>query len=270
MKLFVNHFNEKDFEKHLDGIKHIDFSLFINKVPQSQDQLSLINIIALAEPNEYFGWNKWIIGNQNIFDIIFTFEDNILNNCDNSRFVTLGHTWMKPEQYSKERNKKFELAHLCGLLKKAPGHFLRHELIDRENEIKIPTRFFSTYGDRYNIEEARIGREKVYADSQFNVAIENVSRRGWFTEKLIDCFLFKSIPLYWGCSNVDDFFNSEGIIKVDNVDDIVYISNQLTDSYYKDKIKILEENYQESLKWLNYEKKISDEIKNIFKHNNLI
>jgi hypothetical protein len=271
MKIFTSIFSEKIFIDLLSEANHIDFSLFINTTPQSQDQLSSINILALAEPNEYFGWNKWVIENKNMFNVIFTFEDNILNTCDNARFLTLAHTWLKPDQYNKERERKFEIAHLCGILKKAPGHMLRHELIDRQNEIKIPTRFFPTFGDRYNIEEARIGRETVYANSQFNVAIENVSRRGWFTEKLIDCFLFKTIPIYWGCSNIENFFNIEGIIKFRNVDDLIYISNNyLTEDLYNSKKDILEENFQSALKWINYENVLTSNILDIFKHNKLI
>jgi hypothetical protein len=271
MKLYTSHFSEETFASLLHEASHIDFSLFISTVPQSQEQLSLINIIALAEPNEYFEWNKWIIENKDLFNIIFTFEDNILNNCDNAQFLTLAHTWLQPDQYSKERQKQFELAHLCGILKKAPGHLLRHELIDRENEIKIPTKFYPTIGDRYNIEDARKGREIVYANSQFNVAIENVNKRGWFTEKLIDCFLFKSIPLYWGCSNIGDFFNIEGIIKFENVDDLIYITNKnLSEELYNSKKDILEENYQLALQWISYEKTLTNQILEIFKFNKLI
>jgi hypothetical protein len=36
---------------------------------------------------------------------------------------------------------------------------MRHEILDRKNELKIPTKFFDVYGDRHNIEDARIGKE---------------------------------------------------------------------------------------------------------------
>jgi hypothetical protein len=271
MKLYTAHFPEKTFADLLTEVQHLDFSLFVSTIPQSQDQLSSVNIIALAEPNEYFGWNKWVIENKNLFNVIFTFEDNILNNCENARFLTLAHTWLQPDQYNKERQRRFELAHLCGALKKAPGHLLRHELMDRQNEIKIPTRFYPTIGDRYNIEDARVGRETVYADSQFNVAIENVSRRGWFTEKLIDCFLFKTLPVYWGCSNIGDFFNTDGIIKFDNVDDLIYISNNhLSEELYNSKKDVLEENHKLALEWINYEKALTNQMIEIFKFNKLV
>ena len=143
-------------------------------------------------------------------------------------------------------------------------------MLARKDEIQIPTKFFDTYGDRYNIEEARKGKEEVFGDSMFGVAIENTSHRGYFTEKILDCLLLKTIPIYWGCSNIGDFFNIEGIIKFENIDDFIYISNQLTDKYYDSKKKIITENYNLALKYVDYEHNISNTIINIFKHNNLI
>ena len=33
----------------------------------------------------------------------------------------------------------------------------------------------------------------------FHIAIENVSQRSYFSEKLLDCFLTRTVPVYWGC-----------------------------------------------------------------------
>ncbi|MFK5281932.1 hypothetical protein ACI3PL_20485, partial [Lacticaseibacillus paracasei] len=88
----------------------------------------------------------------------------------------------------------------------------------REKEFKIPTNFHKTIGDRSNLEDARIGKEIVFGNSQYGICIENFSHRGFFTEKLLDCFLMKTIPIYWGCSDIGTYFNKEGIIKFENVD----------------------------------------------------
>lgn len=269
MKLFTSYFDEKEIEGLLNKYSHVDFTLFINTLPSSPTDFSSINILALCEPGEYFGWTSKVIENHKSFDVIFTFDDRILNNCDNAQFLTLAHSWLQPDQYTITKEKKFEIAHLAGALKKAPGHLLRHEILERENEFKLPTKFFHTYGERYDIEKARIGREEVYSTSQYNVAIENFHKRGWFTEKLIDCFLLKTIPLYWGCSNIGDFFNKEGIIEFGDVDDLIYITSQLDEKYYQSKLKYIEENHQEALNWLSYQKALTDNIISIFEYNNI-
>jgi hypothetical protein len=270
MKLKVAHFDEIIFREKLKHLSHIDFSLFVETHPQSQSELSSINIISLQEPNEYFGLHDWVIQNKDLFQIILTQSDKILNNCDNAIYQPFGHTWLKPNQYKKEHNKEFKLAHLQGKLLKTYGHSLRHQVTARKNEFNIPTKFYETYGDRNNIENARLGKEFIFGDSQFGVVIENVSCRGYFTEKILDCLLLKTIPIYWGCSNIGDYFDIEGIIPFNNVDDLIYISNNLTKDFYESKKEIINKNWKLALDYVDYEQNIANTITNIFKHNKLI
>jgi hypothetical protein len=270
MKLKVSHFNKKIFEDKLQHLSHLDFSLFVETPPQSQDELSDINIISFQEPNEYFGLHDWVIQNKELFDIILTQSDKVLNNCDNAFYQPFGHTWLKPDQYNKEHDKKFQLSHLCGKLNKTYGHSLRHETLSRKNEFSIPLNFYDVYGDRNNIDDARLGKEFVFGDSQFGIVIENTSYRGYFTEKILDCFLLKTIPVYWGCSNIGDYFDIDGIITFNNVDDLIYKTNQLNESYYEDRKEIINKNWKLALEYVNYEQNIVNTITNIFKHNKLI
>jgi len=270
MKIFTKFFHTETFEEKALNLKDIDFSLFVDDVPKKQEDLSSINIMVLAEPNEYFGFHDWTIQNKDLFSIILTWDDKILNTCDNAVFLPFGHTWFKSNQYEKHHQKEFKIAHLCGELLKSYGHQMRHEILARENEIISPTKFYKTIGDRHNLEDARIGKEIVFADSQFGVAIENFSHRGWFSEKILDCFLLKTIPIYWGCSNIGDFFNKEGIIEFGNIDDFIYIINELDGNYYNFKKEVIEENYQKALPYVDYEQTIINKITAIFKLNKII
>jgi hypothetical protein len=147
---------------------------------------------------------------------------------------------------------------------------MRHEILARENEFKIPTNFYKTIGDRYNEDDASIGKETVFGNSMFGIAIENFSHRGYFSEKILDCFLMKTIPIYWGCSNIFDYFFEPGVLKFGNVDDLIYISNMLTPEFYESRKEAIEENYRLALQNINYEEKIINKIEEIFKINNLI
>ena len=66
MKLKVNNFDEKSLRNKLNGLSNIDFSLFIDSVPELGDE-SPLNILVLQEPNEYFGLHDWAIKNQHYF-----------------------------------------------------------------------------------------------------------------------------------------------------------------------------------------------------------
>jgi hypothetical protein len=270
MKVKANHFDAESFEKKLGHLSHLDLSILVDYPPTKQEDLSTLNVLVLQEPNEYFGIHDWAIKNQHLFSLILTWDDKVLNNCSNALLMPFGHTWFTPEQYYEPHHKKFQISHLCGKLHKTYGHSLRHELLARQNEIKTPIKFFDVYGERHDIEKARIGKEEVFGDSMFGVAIENTSHRGYFTEKLLDCLLLKTIPIYWGCTNVNDFFNPKGILQVGNVDDMIYISNNLNSDFYESHQDVIEENFNKALDYVDYEQNVVDKITEIFKHNKLI
>ncbi len=45
------------------------------------------------------------------------------------------------------------------------------------------------------------------APYRYSVVIENVQERDYFSEKLIDAILCKTVPIYWGCPNIGDYFD---------------------------------------------------------------
>ena len=112
MNIKVNHFDKKVFEDLLNNLKNIDFSLFIDDIPKNEKELSSINILVLQEPNEYFGIHDWAIQNKHLFDVILTWDDKVLNNCENALLLYFGHTWFTPDQYKTDKEKKFEKKNL--------------------------------------------------------------------------------------------------------------------------------------------------------------
>ena len=271
MKLFIKSFEEKIFREKLEELKHLDFSLFIDDVSVDMRDYSSLNIMVLVEPNEYFGLHDWTIKNKHRFDIIFTWSDKVLNNCDNAIYLPFGHTWLKPDQYQKQHEKKYEISHLCGNLKKSYGHMMRHEIMERQNEFKIPINFHQTIGDRYNIEDARIGKETVFGQSQYGIVIENFQHRGFFTEKILDCLLLRTIPIYWGAPDIKTFFDDRGIIQFTCVDDLIERIDYFRDYYNLEEIQsAIENNFKYALRYVNFEQNVVNEITKIIKLNGLI
>ena len=110
-----------------------------------------------------------------------------------------------------------------------------------KNEFNISTKFYETYGDRNNIDDARLGKEFIFGDSQFGVVIENTSHRGYFTEKIMEMFLLKTIPVYWGCPNIDNFFDSSYWITVEQL-----LSFDFTEQYYYNNIDKINKNFEKA------------------------
>lgn len=66
----------------------------------------------------------------------------------------------------------------------------------------------SYYGENYKGSLDYDGNCKLrgLVDYKFSVVLENSQQKNYFTEKLADAFLSWSVPLYWGCPNIIDFF----------------------------------------------------------------
>jgi hypothetical protein len=104
----------------------------------------------------------------------------------------------------------------------------------------------------------------------FGVAIENTQHNGYFTEKILDCFLQKTIPIYWGCSDITDVFDPKGIITFTSVDDAIRKINKLDKEYYWSRQSVIDENYSRALQYVDYEQNVYNKIEEIFKFNKVI
>jgi hypothetical protein len=120
------------------------------------------------------------------------------------------------------------------------GHKLRHETISKYSEK------MDVMGNGYNPIPLKIDGLKDY---MYSVVIENCKRDYYFTEKLIDCFLTGTIPIYWGCPSIGDYFNTKGIIIVDDIDDIGKSLSNVTTELYEEMKPYLIENFNKAKKY---------------------
>jgi hypothetical protein len=87
-----------------------------------------------------------------------------------------------------------------------------------------------------------------------------MSSYNWFTEKLIDCFQTKTIPIYLGCPNIGDFFDTRGMFIVKNLDDITNVCNSITTETYHQMLPYIQENYERSFKYAKFRESLRDKI----------
>jgi hypothetical protein len=88
-----------------------------------------------------------------------------------------------------------------------------------------------------------INKEDGLKDFCFSFAMENATYSNMFTEKITDCFMTGTIPIYYGISNIGDYFNTDGIIKL--TDD--FKIEDLSFDLYFSKIKAVKENLKLSM-----------------------
>ena len=87
-------------------------------------------------------------------------------------------------------------------------------------------------------------------DYRFSIVIENCKRDYYFTEKLIDCFKTGTIPIYWGCPSINNFFDVNGMILFDNLDELKDIIKICDESLYLDKFESVKNNFLLSTKYV--------------------
>ena len=103
--------------------------------------------------------------------------------------------------------------------------------------------------------------------SQFHIVIENVTEDNWFTEKLIDCFQTKTIPIYIGCNNIGEYFDLRGMFHVNSLEEMVEVCNTITTETYQNMLEFVNINYDKSMNYHDFRKRIEDEVKSFISNN---
>ena len=223
-----------------------------------------------------------IIANHDQYDLILTTDDLILNNCSNAILFPYGTTWLNKGRIDDENgighyapivdelhnNKKFECSFLCSFhARELDGYKIRKEIwllaLKNAELIKNPINFYSSprmiipnapdwYLERFlpfTDNPLPNDSKDVLFSSQFHLSIESTKVKNYFTEKLIDALITKTVPIYWGCSNIGEFFNEKGILQVTSTQDMVDKINELTPETYESMLPYIEENFEIAKKY---------------------
>jgi hypothetical protein len=186
----------------------------------------------MKKSNDFVRLNHWK------FDKIFTCNREILDTVENSDLVPIGGCWIpETERVIHKKNKIISI--IASNKTFLTGHKLRHEVIS-----KIPK--LDVYGRGYKEIPTKLDGLKDY---KFSIAIENDKIDYYFTEKIIDCFITGTIPIYWGCPSIGNFFDINGILTFNTIDELNDIINNL-DNEYEKRFESVKTNFELSKKYL--------------------
>jgi len=173
-------------------------------------------------PNTY----QWVRNNHDNFEYVLTYDKELIEVADNIIFYPHSGCWIKPEDHNVYHKSKL-LSIIASNKRMTIGHKLRHEAIDicGVNNVNL-----DVYGRGYNPIGYKLDALKDYA---FTIVVENVKYDYYFTEKLMDALTTGTIPIYWGCPSIGDFFNTDGIIIFDGVEDLLSKLKELSFEKYK-------------------------------------
>ena len=177
---------------------------------------------------------NFVRDNADKFEAIWTHDRELLELLPNAVKLPFGGCWIDDFDWAiHPKTKNFSI--IASAKRQHPGHRQRHQIIAGAGG------HIDVFGGGYNPLKDKIDGLRDY---RFHFCIENIKRDYWFTEKLIDCFVTGTIPLYWGCPSIGDFFNTDGMICYDEVKELPPILQSCNDDLYLSKMDAIEENFE--------------------------
>jgi hypothetical protein len=268
-------------------------TFWYDKFPENIEQLQInpYNFLFLHEPDDFFGMASHAIKVKDYFTAILSWDQKLLDVCVNGIKFTYNGCTLDSDYINEvdTREKQFQISFLCGTKTLVEGHLLRHKVYKLDENITIPKKWYYVLEDYDHKNDVRpgygnyakdtshipkgvdiigYGRRVLFNDSMFNVVIENVNQLNWYN-KIGDNFLSKTIPVYWGCSNISEFgYDERGIIRFDNEVELLNIINNLTPEMYNQMKPYIDHNY-EVAKLDYFENRISEFFNQFIELNNI-
>jgi hypothetical protein len=199
---------------------------------------SQINVLCLLESESIVStFNNELLSQ---FDLILTWRKDIYEKNLNAQKFLYGTKWV--EEMSNLEIKENKMSFLISNKIMTSGHEFRHEVFNilsgiSNSSYDIEFNFFKTPPRIYS-------KNEILDKYKFSIVMENDIKDNYFTEKIIDCFATKTVPIYWGCKNIGEYFDSNGIITFNDAADLIEIVMNLNSDKYLNLINNIENNYK--------------------------
>jgi hypothetical protein len=210
------------------------------------------NYAWIIEPPIINGENyQRIIQHSSKFNKVFSYMSYLGEQISNYVYIPHGGTWLRDSEL-----RIYDKTKLCSSIFSHKTwntyHRMRHNIYNNLKHTNTVD-FFGSGSD--NPIEFKITALKDY---MFSIVIENSIEDCYFTEKLLDCFLTGTIPIYCGHKNISKFFDTNGILFFNEEADLPSILETLTESLYASMKDSINTNFHLAHKYIHPEKLINE------------
>ena len=224
----------------------VDVSLFTDKdlhSPMVYQVSTKYKVVYLSECRSIhpFAYDN-VVKVEDKFDYIFTHDSELLKRGPKYVKNVLGTSWLTEEE-AKIYPKTKLVSHIASSKKWSRGHNLRH-LIGNAIRGKFDVDF---WGSAYTPFESKLTPLKEY---RFSITVMNAKHDNYFTETLVDTFRCGTIPIFWGCDNIGEFFNEKGILRFNTGPELFKILNNISEELYNEMLPYAEENFELAKKYV--------------------
>ena len=204
----------KDFTFTEDEVDECDY-LVILDYPKSDFEVKVSpdNIIhlCLEPPNEISKYRQYANKQVNIiYSQIATCKNTILSHGALPWHIDQNFDFLSSLEYNALK-KTNQIIWITSNQKTSKGHLSRMKFLETIKELPE----ISLYGRGINpIDD----KWEVLSSSKYAIAYENFNNPYYWTEKISDCFLSYTLPLYFGCTDISRYFPQNSYIQFDPKD----------------------------------------------------
>ena len=199
----------------LDPVEECDFLVMLNNRIKTDTIVKCPkeNVWAIMQEPYMKGFTDWMAEKHEHFSKVFTHHLP----TDDPKYVASHPAlpWHVNRTFdqlvsSQVSVKSRKLSWIVGNAKDLPGHmkrwsFLEHIKQDRTLDIDLFGRAVKFIEDKWD----------GLAPYKYSLAVENTRGPDYWTEKVADCFLSWTVPLCYGCTNMEDYFPKGSFIRID-------------------------------------------------------
>ena len=171
------------------------------------------------------------------FTLIFTHDSRILEK-PNAYFFNWANVW-----YTSDSPKTKGISLVSSWKDWCPLHKARislAQLFSMSNKVDV----YGTWNDPNKNPELVVPVKDYLENYKFSIIIENDIDDLWYTEKILNCFSTKTVPIYLGARKIGDVFNEKGIIRVNDWMEIPEVVNNLDIDSYDSYLPYINDNFE--------------------------
>ena len=178
---------------------------------------------------------------------VFTFEDSLLSK-PGGKFQPyyVGGSMLRMDEKLRFEERLNGISFVLSSKRITSGHKFRHKIASRFSKKFNITQYGSGINDFDD-------RHVPYSSYQYSIVVENGKNSYLFTEKLIDCLLHRTIPIYWGGSKVLELFDPRGILYFNNINELDEILKDINNGRITPNFDAIEANQKSALNFISKE-----------------
>lgn len=171
------------------------------------------NVWVLMQEPYVKGVTDWMVEKHGVFDKVFS---HVIPGA-NDKYIRSHPAipWHVNSTYKELAtmsvpNKRKSLSWIIGNAKDLPGHIERWrflKLLQQDRSFDIDLYGRAVRPIKYKNEGLLLYR--------YSLAVENTFTEDYWTEKIADCLLTWTVPIYYGCPNLENYFPSRSFIRID-------------------------------------------------------